>query len=156
MMAGASSMSLGVTQHITILDDGMTLELWIHSGIQRRSHLSSCCLMSAEVRWSEPRCRATAPARSDALVLQRFRDSLSRFAVANDLDGRGSKHATVKSHLWLSNTHAHSLHRRVVLKDHGCDALRHRLRQRNRRSFHDRTNLTIYLAVVNGLRQVIA
>ncbi len=76
--------------------------------------------------------------------------------MANDLDGRASEYATIKSHLWLGDTHAHGPNEGVVLKDHRSDSLRYGLGQCDRRSFHDRTNLPVHLAVIDSLRQVVA
>ena len=76
--------------------------------------------------------------------------------MANDLDSRAGEHAAIESYLWLGNTHAHGLHHSMVLKDHRGDSLRDRLGQRNSRSFDDRANLPVHLAIVDGLRQIIA
>lgn len=53
--------------------------------------------------------------------------SQSAAAVANYLDGRAAQHATIKSHLWLGNTHALGLHHGVVLQNGRSDSLRHSL-----------------------------
>ena len=100
------------------------------------------------------RCRQR-PYHARALVV-RLPASQSGVAVANDLDSRAGEHAAIESYLWLGNTHAHGLHHSMVLKDHRGDSLRDRLGQRNSRSFDDRANLPVHLAIVDGLRQIIA